>query len=57
MNRIRLVWSRIWKVLSDFFVSVGSSENLSVEIFVMDSLRQLAMILIRDTLEQFNSFF
>jgi hypothetical protein len=27
MNRIRLVWSRIWKVLSDFFVCwiVGKS--------------------------------
>ena len=43
MNRIRLVWSRIWKVLSDFFVSVGLSENLSVAIFVMDSFRLLAM--------------
>ncbi|GMH25929.1 hypothetical protein Nepgr_027772 [Nepenthes gracilis] len=43
MNRIRLVWSRIWNVLSDFFVSVGLSENLSVAIFVMYSLRQLAM--------------
>ncbi|GMH26359.1 hypothetical protein Nepgr_028202 [Nepenthes gracilis] len=43
MNRIRLVWSRIWNVLSDFFVSVGLSENLSVAIFVIDSLRQLAM--------------
>ncbi|CAE6158068.1 unnamed protein product [Arabidopsis arenosa] len=43
MNRIRLVWSRIWNVLSDFFVSVGLSENLSVAIFVMDSLRQLSM--------------
>ncbi|KAK4764868.1 hypothetical protein SAY86_025958 [Trapa natans] len=43
MNRIRLVWSRIWNLLSDFFVSVGLSENLSVAIFVMDSLRQLAM--------------
>ncbi|CAH2076667.1 unnamed protein product, partial [Thlaspi arvense] len=43
MSRIRLVWSRIWNVLSDFFVSVGLSENLSVAIFVMDSLRQLSM--------------
>ncbi|GMH20769.1 hypothetical protein Nepgr_022611 [Nepenthes gracilis] len=43
MNRIRLVWSRIWNVLSDFFVSIGLSENLSAAIFVMDSLLQLAM--------------
>ncbi|GMH15344.1 hypothetical protein Nepgr_017185 [Nepenthes gracilis] len=38
MNRIRLVWSCIWNVLSDFFISIGLSENLSVAIFVKDSL-------------------
>ncbi|KAK8613500.1 hypothetical protein V6N13_101259 [Hibiscus sabdariffa] len=55
MNRIRLVWSRMWNVLSDFFVSVGLSENLSVSIFVMDSLRQLAMkFLEREELANYN---
>ncbi|KAM7258168.1 hypothetical protein ACFE04_013909 [Oxalis oulophora] len=55
MNRIRLVWSRIWNVLSDFFVSVGLSENLAVAIFVMDSLRQLAMkFLEREELANYN---
>ncbi|CAN1305059.1 Brefeldin A-inhibited guanine nucleotide-exchange protein 1 [Linum perenne] len=55
MNRIRLVWSRIWNVLSDFFVSVGLFENLSVAIFVMDSLRQLAMkFLEREELANYN---
>lgn len=55
MNRIRLVWSHIWSVLSDFFVSVGLSENLSVAIFVMDSLRQLAMkFLEREELANYN---
>ncbi|XP_020581346.1 brefeldin A-inhibited guanine nucleotide-exchange protein 1 [Phalaenopsis equestris] len=55
MNRIRLVWSRIWSVLSDFFVSVGLSENLSVVFFVMDSLRQLAMkFLEREELANYN---
>ncbi|XWS68375.1 hypothetical protein CRYUN_Cryun04dG0084600 [Craigia yunnanensis] len=55
MNRIRLVWSRMWNVLSDFFVSVGLSENLSVAIFVMDSLRQLAMkFLEREELANYN---
>ncbi|KAG6499169.1 hypothetical protein ZIOFF_038925 [Zingiber officinale] len=43
MNRIRLVWSNIWNVLSEFFVTIGCSENLSIAIFAMDSLRQLAM--------------
>ncbi|KAH0458137.1 hypothetical protein IEQ34_013452 [Dendrobium chrysotoxum] len=55
MNRIRLVWSRIWSVLSEFFVSVGLSENLSVAFFVMDSLRQLAMkFLEREELANYN---
>ncbi|KAE8708581.1 Brefeldin A-inhibited guanine nucleotide-exchange protein 4 [Hibiscus syriacus] len=55
MNRIRLVWSRMWNVLSDFFVSVGLSENLSVSSFVMDSLRQLAMkFLEREELANYN---
>ncbi|KAK9164767.1 hypothetical protein Syun_005669 [Stephania yunnanensis] len=55
MNRIRLVWSRIWNVLSDFFVAVGLSENLSVAIFAMDSLRQLAMkFLEREELANYN---
>ena len=43
MNHIRLIWSRIWNVLYDFFVTIGCSENLSIAIFAMDSLRKLAM--------------
>ncbi|KAK4744860.1 hypothetical protein SAY87_011172 [Trapa incisa] len=55
MNRIRLVWSSIWLVLSDFFVTVGCSENLSVAIFAMDSLRQLSMkFLEREELANYN---
>ncbi|KAG9456630.1 hypothetical protein H6P81_001138 [Aristolochia fimbriata] len=55
MSRIRLVWTRIWNVLSDFFVAVGLSENLSISIFVMDSLRQLAMkFLEREELANYN---
>ncbi|KAA8520531.1 hypothetical protein F0562_014787 [Nyssa sinensis] len=55
MNRIRLVWSSIWHVLSDFFVTVGCSENLSIAIFAMDSLRQLSMkFLDREELANYN---
>nr|KJB79753.1 hypothetical protein B456_013G065100 [Gossypium raimondii] len=55
MNRIRLVWSRMWHVLSDFFVSVGLSKNLSVASFVMDSLWHLAMkFLEREELANYN---
>ena len=55
MNRIRLIWSRIWNVLSDFFVTIGCSENLSIAIFAMDSLRKLAMkFLEREELVNYN---
>ncbi|XWS45949.1 hypothetical protein CRYUN_Cryun14cG0023200 [Craigia yunnanensis] len=55
MNRIRLVWSSIWLVLSDFFVTIGCSENLSIAIFAMDSLRQLSMkFLDREELANYN---
>ncbi|XP_071691146.1 brefeldin A-inhibited guanine nucleotide-exchange protein 2-like isoform X2 [Rutidosis leptorrhynchoides] len=55
MNRIRLVWTSIWNVLSDFFVTIGSSENLSIAIFAMDSLRQLSMkFLEREELANYN---
>ncbi|KAG9445348.1 hypothetical protein H6P81_016688 [Aristolochia fimbriata] len=55
MDRIRLVWSSIWHVLSNFFVTIGCSENLSIAIFAMDSLRQLAMkFLDREELVNYN---
>ncbi|CAM6091423.1 unnamed protein product [Calypogeia fissa] len=55
MSRIRLVWSRIWLVLADFFVTVGCSDNLSVAMYAMDSLRQLAMkFLEREELANYN---
>lgn len=55
MNRIRLVWSSIWQVLSGFFVTIGCSENLSIAIFAMDSLRQLSMkFLEREELANYN---
>ncbi|KAI3787367.1 hypothetical protein L1987_41795 [Smallanthus sonchifolius] len=55
MNRIRLVWTGIWNVLSNFFVTIGCSENLSIAIFAMDSLRQLSMkFLEREELSNYN---
>ncbi|KAI3498366.1 hypothetical protein L1887_34139 [Cichorium endivia] len=55
MDRIRLTWTSIWNVLSDFFVTIGCSENLSIAIFAMDSLRQLSMkFLEREELANYN---
>ena len=48
------MWSRIWAVLSDFFVEVGCHANLQVAMYGIDSLRQLAMkFLERDELANF----
>ena len=50
----RLVWSRIWAVLSDYFIAVGCHSNLSVAMYAVDSLRQLAMkFLMRDELANY----
>lgn len=51
----RLVWNRIWAVLSDFFVQVGCHKNLQVAMYAVDSLRQLAMkFLERDELANYS---
>lgn len=54
MQRIRIVWSRIWAVLADYFVAVGCHTNLNVAINAVDQLRQLAMkFLERDELANY----
>ncbi|MEW5298187.1 MAG: hypothetical protein WDW36_001338 [Sanguina aurantia] len=54
MNRIRLVWSRIWGVLSEYFITVGCHANLQVAMYAVDALRQLAMkFLERDELANY----
>ena len=43
MGRIRLVWNRIWAIISEYFIRAGCHPNLQVSIFAIDSVRQLAM--------------
>jgi brefeldin A-inhibited guanine nucleotide-exchange protein len=43
MTRIRLVWTRVWMILSDYFITVGCHPSLKVAMVAVDSLRQLAM--------------
>ena len=54
MVRIRFVWSKLWKKLSEHFVWVGSHSNLMVAIFAIDSFRQLADKFLKR--EEFMSF-
>ncbi|KAI8465270.1 MAG: hypothetical protein J3K34DRAFT_525495 [Monoraphidium minutum] len=54
MGRIRLVWGRIWAVLSEYFIAVGCHSNLAVAMYAVDSLRQLSMkFLERDELANY----
>lgn len=54
MGRIRLVWNRIWTILSDFFIQVGCQPNLQLSMYAVDSLRQLSMkFLERDELANY----
>lgn len=43
MGRIRLQWSRIWKLLGEYFNYVGSHQSTDISFFAVDSLRQLSM--------------
>ncbi|CAJ1345350.1 unnamed protein product [Effrenium voratum] len=43
MTRMRVVWGRIWRVLSNHFVEVATHPNVRVSHYAMDSLRQLTM--------------
>ena len=43
MGRIRLQWSRIWKILGEYFNQVGCHPSTDVSFFAVDSLRQLSM--------------
>nr|GEV84373.1 brefeldin A-inhibited guanine nucleotide-exchange protein 5 [Tanacetum cinerariifolium] len=43
MARIRMVWARIWSVLSDHFISAGSHSDAKVAMYAIDALRQLSV--------------
>eukprot|EP00741_Cyanophora_paradoxa_P005196 tig00000852_g5036.t1 len=43
MERIRIVWSKIWMHLGEFFRRVACHGNLSIAMYAIDSLRQLSM--------------
>uniref|UniRef100_A0A7I4C777 SEC7 domain-containing protein n=1 Tax=Physcomitrium patens TaxID=3218 RepID=A0A7I4C777_PHYPA len=43
MTRIRMVWGRIWAVLSLHFIAAGSHSEEKIAMYAIDSLRQLAI--------------
>ncbi|XP_073391805.1 brefeldin A-inhibited guanine nucleotide-exchange protein 5 isoform X3 [Physcomitrium patens] len=42
ITRIRMVWGKIWAVLSLHFVAAGSHDDEKIAMYAIDSLRQLA---------------
>lgn len=42
MNRIRIIWTRIWNIIKEFFSKTGCHPNNQVSMFVIDSLKQLS---------------
>ncbi|KAK9058254.1 hypothetical protein SSX86_023094 [Deinandra increscens subsp. villosa] len=43
MTRIRMVWARIWTVLSNHFIAAGSHADEKVAMYVINSLKQLGI--------------
>lgn len=43
MDRIRIVWSKIWQQMSQHFYKAGCHPNLRIAMYAVDSLRQLAI--------------
>jgi len=43
MDRIRIVWSRIWQQMSQHFYKAGCHPNLQIAMYAIDSLRQLGI--------------
>mmetsp|Transcript_58738 Transcript_58738/g.137076 ORF Transcript_58738/g.137076 Transcript_58738/m.137076 type:complete len:1749 (+) Transcript_58738:59-5305(+) len=55
MGRIRIVWSKIWRVLALHFIEAASHQNIKVCMYAIDSLRQLSMkFLEKDELSNYN---
>ena len=43
MERIRIIWTRLWKKLTEIFSEVGCHKNKKVGFYVVDSLKRLVM--------------
>ncbi|KAK4486745.1 hypothetical protein RD792_006685 [Penstemon davidsonii] len=43
MDRIRMIWARIWSILAQHFIFAASHPDEKVAMYAIDSLRQLSM--------------
>ncbi|CAK70017.1 unnamed protein product (macronuclear) [Paramecium tetraurelia] len=42
MNRIKIIWSRMWEIMREHFLEVGCLKNVDVAIYAIDQLKQLS---------------
>lgn len=56
MDRVRMVWTKLWKKLTEFFSEIGCHRNKKVGYYVMDSLKRLAMKFLQVTTTLINIF-
>lgn len=42
MDRIKIIWSKIWQILQAHFTKAGCHNNQKIAIYAIDSLKQLA---------------
>ncbi|EGR32636.1 sec7 domain protein [Ichthyophthirius multifiliis] len=42
MNRIVIVWNRIWQVIRDHFANAGQNQNINIAMNAVDNLKQLS---------------
>ncbi|CAD8150221.1 unnamed protein product [Paramecium octaurelia] len=42
MNRIKIVWSRMWEIMREHFLEVGCLQNVFVAVYAIDLLKQLS---------------
>ncbi|CAD8168508.1 unnamed protein product [Paramecium pentaurelia] len=42
MNRIKIIWSRMWEIMREHFLEVGCLKNVDLAIFAIDYLKQLS---------------
>lgn len=55
MGRIKIVWSRVWSILQDYFTSVIAHEDPAIAMYVVDALKQMATkFLSKDELSNFH---
>lgn len=43
MDRIKIIWSKVWNKIKDYFSTVGAHPNSKISMFVIDSLKQLSI--------------